>query len=295
MRHHSLRSLLLLATLLMGCSSGVRVNVLEPARVNVGPAKRLVLVQAEGQSTVQSSIARELELQTRQIGYFAFTDQTYAGARVNVSGEKVELQGDQAVALKPGEIGLRIDVLGWDADLQRGQLVAMDANGKIGARRPSRRELYAATLILGVTAFNAEGKVLAQDEYSGRFETARAGFLLRTATEQLVDRMLQDLTPRHVSHFLKLDDGDEAQRAIIQVAEQGELEQAIRQFKGYTEQHPDNAAGWYNLAVLLDASGDYRQAMHHYSRAISLTSKDSYAEMRDACVRRQAMRLAMRE
>ncbi|MCY1019705.1 tetratricopeptide repeat protein [Pyxidicoccus sp. MSG2] len=294
MPHRSLRPLLLLASLLIGCSSGLRVNVLEPARVNVGASRKLVVVQTEGQSTVQDVVLQELYRQSRQDGYFSFTDRTHAGGTVKLTGSEVLLQGEKATALESGEVGLRIDVLGWDADLEKRQLQVKDEKGRMPKK--TQKQVFVAKLILGVTAFNSAGKVLlAEEEYAGEVESERVDVLLRTVAGQLVDRVLRDLTPRQVSHYLRMDDEDAAQKDIVKVAEKGDVGQAITQLTSYVEQHPDNAGGWYNLAVLLDASGEYEKALEHYSRAISLTSKDFYVKMQEACSSRLASRQALRE
>lgn len=293
MPHRSLRPLLLLASLVLGCSSGLRVNVLEPARVNVGASRKLVVVQTEGQSTVQDVVLQELYRQSRQDGYFSFTDRTHAGGTVKLTGSEVQLQGEKATALESGEVGLRIDVLGWDTDLEKRQLEVKDEKGKM---KKTRKQVFVAKLILGVTAFNSAGRVLlAREEYASEVESERVDILLRTVAEQLVDRVLRDLTPRQVSHYLRMDDEDAEQKNIVKVAEKGDVGQAITQLTAYVEQHPDNAGGWYNLAVLQDASGEYEKALEHYSRAISLTSKDFYVKMKDACAGRLASRQALLE
>lgn len=294
MRHMPLRPLLLLASLLFGCSSGLRVNVVEPARVAVGPAKKLVLVQSEGRTVVQDTVLRQLEEQSRQDGYFTFEDHTYTGATVKLAGNTVEVRGEKAIALAEDEIGLRIDVLGWDAPLERSSLQVLDENGN--RRKKIGQDRSTAKLILGVTAFDSAGRVLlAQEEYSAQVESPRARNMLRELSRLLVDRVLQDLTPRRVTHRLRMDDEDAAQKGIVEVAEQGHVDEAFTQLTAYVEQHPESAVGWYNLAVLLDARGEYEKALEHYARAISLTPKDSYVEMKDACARRQASLQALRQ
>ncbi|MFP2911104.1 tetratricopeptide repeat protein [Pyxidicoccus sp. 3LFB2] len=289
----SLRPLLLLATLVIGCSPQLKVRVLEPARVNVGSSKRLVLMQTEGRPTVRDSVLNELRRQSRQDGYFTLADRTDLGTIVKVAGREVQLHGDKTAPLEPGEIGLRVDVLDWDTDLEKRVTETKDDKGKV---KKTKTDVYVAKLVLGVTAFNSAGRVLiAEEEYAGQLESESIEGLLHAATAQMVGRVLGDITPRHVTQYIRMDDDDEAQKGIIKVAEKGHVDEAVIQLTAYAEQHPDNAAARYNLAVLQDASGDYEKALDNYSRAISLASKDYYVKMKDECARRLASRQALAE
>ncbi|MCP3139296.1 tetratricopeptide repeat protein [Pyxidicoccus xibeiensis] len=293
MHLRSLRPLLLLATLVVGCSPALKVRVLEPAKVNVGSAKQLALVQTEGRRSARDYVVRELKRQSRNDGYFALVDRTDEGTIVKVAGRTVEVHGDKATPLAPGEIGLRVDVLDWNTDMETRVTETKDDKGNVHKRK---QDVYVGKVALGVTAYNAAGKVLlAEDEYVYKQEGDKADGLLTLAASNAVYRLLHDLTPRQVTHSLRMDDDDEAQKGIIEVAEKGNLEGAITQLKAYAEQHPENGGAWYNLAVLQDASGEYEQALEHYSRAISLASKDFYVKMKQQCEGRLASRLALME
>ncbi|WP_164015289.1 tetratricopeptide repeat protein [Pyxidicoccus trucidator] len=293
MLHRSLRPLLLLASLVIGCSPALKVRVLEPARVNVGSSKKLVLMQTEGRPSIRDYVLNELRRQSRQDGYFALADRTDTGAIVKVAGREVQIHGDKAPTLEQGEIGLRVDVLGWDTDMEKRVTETKDDKGKV---KKTKKDVFVAKLVLGVTAFNSAGRVLlAEEEYAGQFESEKVDELLPMAAAQMVDRVLGEITPRHVTHYIRMDDDDEAQKDFVKAAENGDVDGAVTKLTAYVEQHPDNAGALYNLAVLQDASGEYEKALEHYSRAISLASKDFYVKMRDECAARLASRQALAE
>ncbi|MFP2926319.1 tetratricopeptide repeat protein [Pyxidicoccus sp. 3LG] len=294
MLNRTLCPLLLLASLVIGCSPTLKVRVLEPGRVNVGASKQLSLVQTEGRRTARDFVVSELQRQSRAENYFAFRDLSEEGTIVKVAGRTAEVHGEKSSPLAQGEIGLRIDVLDWATDMETREVEHKDKNGNV---YKTKENVYVGKVLLGVTAFNSEGTVLvAEREYAGR-EEGQEGTegLIYGAARGAVARVLTDLTPRYATHYLRMDDDDEAQEQMVKVAEKGDVATAISQLTAYAEQHPDNAGAWYNLAVLQDASGDYEVALENYSRAISLATKDFYVKMKQDCAGRLASRQALLE
>jgi Flp pilus assembly protein TadD len=54
-----------------------------------------------------------------------------------------------------------------------------------------------------------------------------------------------------------------------------------------------NSAALANLAVLLDASGKYQEAVNLYTKAITLSAKDYDVDMKGECARRLADQQAL--
>ncbi|MFY0570706.1 tetratricopeptide repeat protein [Archangium lansingense] len=294
MSSRSLRHVVLAfaATLAVGCAPTLKVNVLQPARVNLGASKRLTVVQTEGRKGARDFMIDELTRQARGAGYFQVTDRSDEGIVVKVAGRSVQiLNTGSGPAQGQDEVGIRIDVNDWDAEKKTEVIKGTDSKGNATERE---EKFYEAKTVVSVTAFNAAGKaMLAEEEYEmvGRGEDKDGA--IGNAARALVARILYDITPKYVTKAIRMDGDDKAQKPIIEVAEKGNVPQAITEMESYVQTNPQNSAALYNLAVLLDASGKYQEALDLYTKAISLSAKDYYVDMKAECAKRLADQQAL--
>lgn len=284
--------LALAATLAVGCAPSLKVNVLQPARVNLGAAKSLTVVQTEGRKGARDFLVDELARQARSEGYFQVADRSDEGIVVKVAGRSVQIiNAGTGPAQTQDEIGIRIDVNDWDAEKKTETVQEKDSKGNVKEREV---KFYEAKTVASVTAFNTEGKaLLAEQEYEtvGRGEDKDQA--ITNAGRALVSQLLFDITPKYVTKSIRLDGDDKAQEPIIEVAREGNVPRAITEMEAYVQSNPQNASALYNLAVLLDATGKYPEALELYTKAISLSAKDYYVDMKSECARRLADQQAL--
>jgi hypothetical protein len=283
-----LRPLLALVALVVGCAPTIEVEVLQPAKVNLGAGRRLTVLQTEGLASARGFMMDEFLRQTREDGFFQATDRTHEGMVVRLTGSTVTVYGGGAgPAQEADEIGMRLDVLDWDV-LHESRIVRDTAPDGTVTERTEHR--YTSEVVLAVTAFNKRGQaLLAAREYHTGATAPTAEEALFSAGGEAVHQLLEEITPRVVRQHIRVDDEDPAQEPIIEIAQRGNLARAVEEMRAYVEAHPDNASAHYNLAVLLDASGFYAEALDSYSRAIELDrSKDFYADEKADCARRLA-------
>jgi len=293
LRHLLPLLMLLLTAVSTGCAPTMRIRVLQAAPVNMGPAKQLALVQSEGRPRARDAILSELKRQTRTDGYFLLNDHLPEGTVLKVADGSVRALEGSTLSLAPEEAGLRLDVAEWDADLESESQEVKDKDGKVTGTQ--RVDYYQAEVVLVATLFHPSGKTfLAEREYraTARDDKDKNNALLN-ASAMAVSRLLQDITPRYATQEIRMDDDDEAQKPIIQLAEKGNVPDALSAMESYVQSNPNNAPARYNLAVLLDASGRYGEALEHYDRAMALASKDFYPEMKQACLRRKSNQEAL--
>ncbi|MBN1207833.1 MAG: tetratricopeptide repeat protein [Myxococcaceae bacterium] len=276
---------------MVGCSPKLRVNVLQPAPVNLGASKQLTVVESTGRRSAREKVVGELIRQARGDGYFTVTDRSEEGISVKVAGRNVTVSGGQGQGQAPNEIGMKIDILEWTANSESIP-EQRDAKGKVTQEAAT---LWKGKVLLGVTAFDAQGKAfLAETEYAGsseKFKTEEEAAAVAGATA--VRNLLNMITPRYVQRDIRLDDEDEGQKPIIEVAKGGNLDRASTELKAYLETHPQNPAALYNLAAMLDAQGRYEEALELYNQAISQSTKDFYVQMKSECAQRLANQQAL--
>jgi tetratricopeptide (TPR) repeat protein len=272
-----------------GCAPKLYVNVLKPAGVNFGPAKKLSVVESQGRRSARETVIQELVNQARSASYFTVSDRSEEGITVKVAGRNVEVSGGKGPPQSPDEIGLRIDVQEWSAN--KDTQTQRDAKGNI----TRTYSVYAGKVVLGVTAFAANGKTfIAEKEYKGQFNSENSeDDAINGAARQAVAMLLGDVTPSYVRQAVQLDDEDQSQKPIIEMARNGDLARATQEERAVVEKNGTSPSALYNLGVMLDAQGLYKEALEFYDRAIKLKSVDLYIDAKAECARRLADAEAM--
>jgi len=274
------------------CVPTIRVNVLQPAPVNLGASKQLSIFETSGRRSAREEVANELSRQVRQEGYFTLTDRSEEGISVKVAGQTATASGGKSPQ-KPDEIALKIDVLNWDAEHED----LPEQHDNKGNVTQQAKRVYMGKVLLGVTAFNASGRTyLAETEFHGEpIQQDTEEQAIRAAMAMAVRKIVGSITPHYVQRYIRLDGDDEAQKPIVEVAKGGNLDQAGKEFSDYLQKNPQNAAALYNLAVIYDAQGRYPEALDLYTRAISVSTKDYYVQMKTECSQRQAAAEALNQ
>jgi hypothetical protein len=278
---------------LAGCATRIPISSMEPAAVPLGAATHLDVLHGEGRRSARETVILGLIRQARVGGYFTVRDRSEDGFEVRLAGRKAHVRGGGrrgAPALADEHAGLRVDVVEWYAFRDVKEVTKADEDGK---RYKTTVKTLTGNAVLAITLFDASGYAfLAEREYTGSYEDEKGdiskGEAIDLAAEAAVRQFLADITPRRVRSTVRLDDDDPGQEYIIQTAKAGNTAQAARDARGYLEQHPHNAAAAYNLAVFLDAMGEYEEALEAYDRALSLGNKGFYAPARAGCARRLA-------
>lgn len=308
------RALFSLLLLGLGCAPSAMTTVLQPAPVNIGAARRLAVLQVEGSPDLCPFVVQELINQCFVNVFFTVQDRTGEGLTVTVSGSRAQVSGGAGPALKPDEVGLRIEILGASATQEERVVtrswverrVEKDAAGEekvtsIPHRSAKQGQVLASHVTLGVTLFDASGEALlagracegsAVTPLEGPADAQARTRAVKQAARSAVARLLADITPRRVQVLLPFDEEDPRQQPTLRIA-LNDLGFAIREQRRFAHEHPESASGHYNLGVMLDAQGHYDEALEEYDAAIRLKPQQRYERTREACARRLEARRAM--
>lgn len=88
---------------------------------------------------------------------------------------------------------------------------------------------------------------------------------------------------------------EQGQESIFKLAKDGQINAATAEAQRYLQANPNNAAAQYNLAVLLDASGNYQDALDLLNQAIRNAPKDYDGDMKQTVTKHLADAEAMSE
>lgn len=274
---------LLLAVLATSaCAPRLYVNVLQPAPVNLGPAKKLAVLESQGRQSAREDFLKELNAQAKNAGYFTVADKSGDGITVRITGQSVLPSAPPA----PDEVGLRIDVVEWNAEKESQPTREKDKQGN-----PITKDVWKSRVQVLLTAFSSSGKVFVVEKaYKGAGEDEKdEDAAIMNAARDVAALVLEDLTPVYVQKAIWLDDTEDAQRPVIDMARNGDIPKAIEMEKELLAKSPNNAPAIYNLAVLLDAQGLYKDALGYYEQAVKLAeTKELYKEMKAECAQRLA-------
>lgn len=277
--------------LLAGCNPSLEVKALTPGEVNLGPATKLVLVQSEGGfSFDRREMVAELFSQVRRDGFFQLTDARNSGNLIRWAGPN-RLAVTRSMPHRWDEVWLRIDVETMDAyDCEGDEWEEYDE--ETGESWTVQEDLLCGEVTLDVSAVGPNGEVflfsMPYHGYSALPWHAHEDDAISAALHQAVASLLSDITPQWTSSWVRLDDEDARQEPILDRAQRGDLAGAIAELDELLSHEPQNASAHYNLAVMLDASMAYAEALVSYDRAIRLSDKGWYRSARKACEQRLA-------
>ncbi len=271
-----------------GCAAKLAIKTMEPGPVNLGAAKHLAILDTEGRRSAREQLIGEIISQARTAGYYTVEDRSEEGVKVNIAGRTVTLEGGEK-GIEPGQMGVRFDVIEWDADKDTEERSTRDSKGNTVTKQV---KVLKGRALLGVTVFDPSGKALvAEKEYEGTSSLegdVSKDQAIEAAAKDVVAKLLADITPHEVTRQVRLDEDDDALKPYIETAQAGNLAKAAEDMKGYLDKNPNSAPAAYNLAVLTDAMGNYDAAIQLYDKALQLGNKDYYSEARAECAQRKA-------
>jgi tetratricopeptide (TPR) repeat protein len=263
------------------CGPSVTVQRLVPAPYNLGPAKRLVLVELAGPSDALSLVAPRFLSAVRKGGIFEIGDATREDVRLAQLGSGSAARDAKAFRRQwPADVYFRVEV----ADLgARRHSETKKEKDKDGEEREKRRFWAEGVCELMVSMIDArDGREVAtfrvrqtRNSYKlSAWESQLADSAAENAVDAAVDEAVAQFTPQRVQERLELDDKAPLAKEGVKLIEAGDLRAARRLWEEGLPRFPESAPLHYNLGSLSEALADPKAAREYYEEAIRLNPSE---------------------
>lgn len=270
------------------CGPAVTVTHLEPAAYNLGPARRLVLVEVEGNFSGKTRVARAFLEQVAAGGVFTIQDATRDNVRLAALGSGAAARDAKAFRRN------------WPADVYVGLGIELHAQDRTERHKKKTdngevdevRYFAEATCDLQVRLLDAnDGRDLAtfslnQTGRSSTSDTAKSGMRGEAedhAVGSAAAGAVSQFTPRKVQERIALDKKAPLGEEGLKLVDAGDLVGARRLWEDALKTNATSASLRYNLGALCEALRDRRAARPYYEDAIRLNpSEPKYREALDA-------------
>ncbi|MEO8586523.1 MAG: hypothetical protein ABI584_10220 [Acidobacteriota bacterium] len=262
------------------CGPAVTVTHMEPATYNLGPARRLVLVEVEGNFSGKTRVARAFLEQVAAGGVFTIQDATRDSVRLAALGSGAAAREAKAFRRNwPADVyvGLGIELHAVDRTERHKKKID---NGEVEVVRTFAE----ATCDLQVRLLDAnDGRNLAtyslnQTGRSSTSDTAKSG-MRGEAEDHAVDSAVADavslFTPRRFQERIALEKRAPLGEEGLKLVDAGDLVGARRLWEDALQTNATSAPLRYNLGALCEALRDRRTARQYYEDAIRLNPAES--------------------
>jgi hypothetical protein len=241
---------LLLLVSCAACAPRVAMTVRAPARVSLGPVKKVSILTHD--SRIGQVMRERVRYELTTDGYFTV----------------VKLCG--ASSCEPVDAFVRL----YELEVRAAQ----------GPRGPAMNVAIETDVVSGDGRPLTPRRIRTRQADLGA--TPAPTMAERLATE-LAHEAVADLLPPRSTQWLVFEDAAPFQLGIKQTLD-GRLDAARRTFQDMIDANPKTAGAYFNLGIVLELQGDAAGARAQYTKAVALANKPEYGEMLAAFEQRQA-------
>lgn len=272
------------AALLSACGPGVTLTRTVPAPYNLGPVKKVAIVDVRGSSDhEQERFLTEILYESSRRGFYQVVDARPYGVRIadlrepSRSTEKLRRDVNADVYLEARLYGCR----------SRLNSEVVKEKDKEGNKVSRTKYWYRAECGASLTLVDAKGRDVASFEVEGdessyksdEPESYKEEITLNEAIDEAGQHAVSQFTPRTVTEDIRLEKDAPLAKEGIQEIEAGRYTQARVLWEGALKTSAGSAALQYNLGAVCEALGDTRAARRYYEEAIQLASgNEKYRE-----------------
>lgn len=272
-----------------GCGRAVSVTRVVPAAYNLGPAKRLVLVEVSGEFLSRSEAAEAFLADVARGGVFDARDATRA--RVGLSdlgaGAAARTAKDFRSAW-PADVYVGLDVAALEASDRR----ETATEKRDGQDVEIVRHFAVAECRLRIRILDAkDGRTLADYEVTRRRRSYKSAHseagqrvdAMRHALEAAVGEAVAAFTPARVDEWVLLDDEAPLAKEGLALLDRKDAAGARLLWEKGLATYPKDARLRYNLGAVSEALNDPHAAREYYEDALALAPGEArYRKALDA-------------
>lgn len=271
----------------------VTIHSVEPAKIHIGESPELGIVDMSGgRRNLQDVLAEELTNQSRSQGFYTIKNRLSEGIRFDVQDGQPILTGKE-IELGANEFLMSAIII---ETVVNNEVKVEKRRVKVEGKNVTKEFNVTYTVseaVVGFSVISKDRNYMMEKEYEGKHEVKKSDAperneMYELAVKNSVKNFLKDITPANIAAKVKIDKSDKGQKGILDVIKSGNNEEARIMLSEYVASNPNSAPGYYNLAVLTDATGNYEEALSHYDKAISLGGEDYYVQSKSACMKRRA-------
>ena len=241
---------LILGMLFSGCQS--HVMGWKPGPVSTQGAHQIFLIDGEGLEKDRQIVYQTLNKQLLANRYFSLSDVTQSGVYLDFHENGVWVR-NQNVLLARTEMYLQIDIVDWR--------VKTEAVDPVVNQGPS----YVGIVGITVTLVDRDGQIVLDEKpYVAQAlaqSTAEVEKVRAKAAVLAVAQFVADISPIQEKREIEWDNSDKSQKAVLDMAENGNLKEAGAELRKRWQQAPKSVPTIYNLAVVRDLMGDPQEAL----------------------------------
>ncbi len=290
--------------ILSGCSTTVTIRSIKPAPTHLGKSPAVGIIDVDGgRRDLQDALIEQLVGQSRSGGFFLIKNRKGEGITFNFVDDQPQSTGKE-IEIADSDIFLKAIIVESDVEKDtESRKVNKKVTGKDGKTRTVKVEkevkIIKSSALVAFTLNSKNRIYMDEREFEGKVKRDRNGKepdkngMKELAVQNAVAMFLKNITPSYVSNKVKLDDSDDAQAGMLKQAKKGNIAVAREQLAEYFAKNPNNAAAAFNLAVMVDASGEYQEALDLYNTALKLGNKPQYEKQKGACMKRLNEQLAL--
>jgi tetratricopeptide (TPR) repeat protein len=264
-----------------GCGRAVSVTRLVPAPYNLGPARRLVLVEASGEFLFQSDAAAMFMAEVARRGVFEVRDATHSWVSLSDLGAGAAARkAKEFRAAWPADVYAGLDV----AELEAHERRVQETEKRDGQEVEVVRHYAVADCRLRVRILDAkDGRTLADYEVtshrrsykSAHSEAGQPVDAKRHALEAAVAEGVAAFTPSRVDEWLLLEDEAPLAKEGLALLDRKDVAGARLLWEKGLATHPKDARLRYNLGAVSEALNDPHAAREYYEDALALAPAEA--------------------
>lgn len=286
-------NLILLFLVLNSCSflknHSFDIKSNKPAKYNIGKNPSIGIIETKGGLRSLEDVFIEQFLKSGKSSSFVVENNTGSGIKLEIVNNSAKITNSKDL----NKYFLIMEIVDKeDQEYEKDKKVTKKVNGK-DVEELQKTKYLKSNVIISIIMANSKKVVFNRKEYklTKEWEKDNApnekNIRYEKVIEEIASNIINDLKPATETKYTKMDNDDENQQKIIDIAKSGNIDNAITEFKNYINNNPNSASANYNIATLYDLKSERNEALKYYEAAVKLNpTNKTYSQTKSDCENR---------